>query len=73
VHGMTYIQGVPEVLERFCEAISQEPLGLHKRHGCQKMRLIIKFIWEFKNINYLNCPKSYGRFTKQSFFGFFHV
>jgi hypothetical protein len=38
-----HIQGVPEVLERFCEAISQEPLGLQKRHRCQKMRLILKF------------------------------
>jgi hypothetical protein len=40
------IQGVPEVLERFCKAISQEPLGLQKRHTCQKMRLIFKFCLE---------------------------
>jgi hypothetical protein len=37
------IQGVPEAPEQFREAISQEPMGLQKRHGCQKMRLILKF------------------------------
>jgi hypothetical protein len=43
---MIYIQGVPEVLERFCEAKYQEPLGLQKRHRCQKMCLILKFCLE---------------------------
>jgi hypothetical protein len=38
-----YIQGEPEALERFREAKSQEPLGLQKRHRCQKMRLILNF------------------------------
>jgi hypothetical protein len=37
------IQGVPKVLTRFCEAISREPMGLHKWHRRQKMRLILKF------------------------------
>jgi hypothetical protein len=36
------LQGAQEVLERFCQAISQEPLVLWKRHRCQKMRLILK-------------------------------
>jgi hypothetical protein len=44
------IQGVSEFLERFCKAKSQEPLGLQKRHRCQKMRLILKFCLE--NLNY---------------------
>jgi hypothetical protein len=37
------IQGVPEVLERFREVISQKPMGLQKQHGSQKMRFILKF------------------------------
>jgi hypothetical protein len=65
------IQGVPEVLERFCEAKSQEPLGLQKRLGRQKMRLILSLVWKCKNIDYLNFPMSYSRYTKKVFSPFF--
>jgi hypothetical protein len=66
-----YIQGVPEVLERFCEAISQEPWDYRNGTGAKRCVISLSFMWEFKNIDYLNFPMSYGRYTKKSVFTFF--
>jgi hypothetical protein len=38
-----HLQGVKKSLNGFAIAVSKESLGLQERHGCQKMRLILKF------------------------------
>jgi hypothetical protein len=73
VNALLYnIQGVPQVLERFREAISQEPLGLY-RYGISAKRFVssLSFVWQCKNIDYLNFPMSYGRYAKKSVSAFF--
>jgi hypothetical protein len=39
--------------------------------GAKRCISFLSFAWKFKNINYLNFPMSYGRYTKKSVFAFF--
>jgi hypothetical protein len=41
-----YIQGVPEVLERFREAISQEPWDYRNGMGAKRCASSLSFVWE---------------------------
>jgi hypothetical protein len=65
------IQGVPEVLEQFHKAISQESVGLQERHSAKRCVLSLSFVWKIKNIDHLKISMRYGRYTKKVFLPFF--
>jgi hypothetical protein len=50
--GALVIQGVLNVLTQFCEALSQEPLGLQKLRRLQCCVSSFTFLWFFKNVKY---------------------
>jgi hypothetical protein len=55
----------------FARLYLRNPLDYMNGMGAKRCVSALSFVWKFKNIDYLNCSMSYGRYTKRSFFAFF--
>jgi hypothetical protein len=58
-------------LNGFARLYLRNPWDYRNGIGAKRCASTLSFGCKFKNIDYLNFPMSYGRFTKKSVFAFF--
>jgi hypothetical protein len=57
-------------LDGFTRLYLRNPWDYRNGMGAKRCASSLSFMWKFLNIDYLNCPMSYGRYTKKGFLPF---